>query len=275
MRNLLIVVLLGFMSITVKGQLEVGAFAGGSFYMGDLNPNVPFRQTNPAFGILARYNLNSRWVARLSGYQGILTGDDDVTNFLPERSLSFKSGISELAGIMEFHFLPYFNGSMKEYWTPYLFGGAAMLYHRPQRNEKDLRDFGTEGQNNRGDLPATENRDEYSYFVLSIPFGMGVKYSFSERISATVEWGMRKTFTDYLDDVSQTYYLNVLSGDNTNNDVSQEEIEYSDPLLNHNAMMQRGNSKTNDWYSFAGITLTYYIDMINRNKCSEFQEQYR
>ncbi|MCB0804772.1 MAG: hypothetical protein KDC05_03185 [Bacteroidales bacterium] len=274
MRNLLIILLLGFMSITVRGQLEVGLFGGGSFYMGDLNPSVPFLQTNPAIGLLARYNLNSRWVARLSGYQGVLTGDDDVSGFLPQRSLSFRSGITELAGIMEFHFLPYYNGSMKEYWTPYLFGGAAMLYHRPQRNEQDLRDFGTEGQNDRGQLPITEARDRYSYFAFSIPFGMGIKYSFSKRISATIEWGMRKTFVDYIDDVSTTYYLDALDNPDVIDNTNREDALYSDPLLEHNALMQRGNSKTTDWYSFAGLTLTYYIDMINRNKCSDFEERY-
>jgi len=273
MRNVLIILLLGFMSISGKAQLEVGVFGGGSYYIGDLNPSVPFMQTGPAFGLLARYNLNSRWVARLSGYQGVIKGDDDVSGFLPDRSLSFKSGISELAGIMEFHFLRYYNGSMKEYWTPYLFGGLAMLYHRPQRNEQDLKDFGTEGQNDRADLPSGESRSQYSYYSMSIPFGMGVKYSFSKRISATIEWGMRKTFTDYLDDVSTTYYVNALNP-NPTLPVTQEELEYSDPLMNHDAMMQRGNSKTNDWYSFAGITLTYYIDMINRNKCSDFETRY-
>lgn len=270
MRKYTLLVFFGFLGFAGMAQLEIGLFAGGSYYMGDINPNTPFLETNLAYGLSGRYNLTNRWAFKLTGYQGVITGDDNNSNFLPERSLSFKSGIKELAGVMEFHFLPYYNGSLKNYWTPYIFGGAAILYHRPQRNERDLRDFGTEGQYQSAYIG--ENRDDYSYYAFSIPFGIGVKYSFSQRIAMAIDWGMRKAFTDYLDDVSTTYYIdarNIDPGDPNYNTVS-----YSDPNMNHDALMQRGNSKTNDWYSFAGITLSYYIDMRNKNKCSSYQNKY-
>ncbi|MEZ5146311.1 MAG: hypothetical protein R2759_04285 [Bacteroidales bacterium] len=44
------------------------------------------------------------------------------------------------------------------------------------------------------------------------------------------------------------------------------------PNRNHDPWMQRGNSSTTDWYSFAGITLTYYIDLRNKNRCSDFED---
>jgi len=272
MRKTIILVIVTFMAFSGYSQLEVGVFAGSSYYMGDLNPNTPFLQPELAYGVLARYNLNARWAVKLNAYQGVIKGDDEVANFLPSRELSFKSGINELGGTIEFNFLPYFNGSMKNYWTPYIFGGVALLYHRPQRDENDLRDFGTEGQYLPGNIPPELEieRPEYSYFVFSMPFGVGVKYSFSKRIAASLEWGMRKTFTDYLDDVSTTYYVDAQYVDPGTEGI--ETILYSDPNLDHNALMQRGNSKTNDWYSFAGLTITYYIDMKNKNKCSDFQE---
>ncbi|MCF8369080.1 MAG: DUF6089 family protein [Bacteroidales bacterium] len=271
MKNILLLTGIILFGLSCQAQLEAGVFGGGTFYMGDINPSTPFMQTNVAYGVLARYNINPRWAGRVNLYQGVITGDDKIAGFLPDRSLDFKSGITELAGVMEFHFLPYYNGSLKNYWTPYIFAGAALLYQRPQRDERDLRDFGTEGQQLATYI--NEVRKEYSYFVLSIPFGVGVKYSFSEKIAATVEWGMRKAYSDYLDDISTTYYIdarNLEPGDPDYN-----TIVYSDPNLDHDALMQRGNSKTNDWYSFAGITLTYYIDMTNRNKCSSFQEKYQ
>jgi hypothetical protein len=252
--------------------MEIGVFGGGSFYMGDLNPNVPFLQTNIAYGVLARYALGSRWAAKVHLYKGILNGDDSKSNFLPERSLKFNSSIWELGGVGEFNFLPYFTGSLKNYFTPYIFGGAALLYHRPKVGRLDLRDFNTEGQENATLLePSNPEERRYSYFTLSIPFGVGVKYSFSKRIAVTIEWGMRKTFTDYIDDVSMTYYFNTSE---LQPGQVVEGLTYSDPNLNHEANMQRGNSKNNDWYSFAGFTLTYYINMRDRNKCSEFEERY-
>ena len=111
--------------------------------------------------------------------------------------------------------LPYFTGSLKNYFTPYIFGGAALLYHRPQIGNLDLRDYRTENT-------------YYSYYAFSIPFGMGVKYSFSKRIATTLEWGMRKTFTDYIDDISTTYYIDRIKLD----ELSDEELEslrFSDP----------------------------------------------
>lgn len=273
MRKLILLIVLFAFALTGRSQLEVGIFGGGSYYMGDLNPNIPFLQTSAAYGLLARYNLSPRWAAKLNLYQGTLNGDDDRSGFLPERSLSFTNDITELGLNMEFHFLSYFNGSMKNYFTPYIFGGFALLYHNPQIDSKDLQNYGTEGQNNTAYLEAISGeevtRDDYSDFVLSIPFGIGVKYSFSERIAASVEWGMRKTFFDYIDDVSSTYYL---PSELDPSDPDYENQQYSDPNRNHDPWMQRGNSSTTDWYSFAGITLTYYIDLRNKNKCSDFEE---
>lgn len=137
MRNLLTIPLL-FIVLSSSAQLELGVFGGGSFYMGDLNPSIPFLQTKPAFGVLSRYNFNSRWVAKVNLYQGNIAGDDEISGFLPERKLPFESGITEFGGVMEFHFLPYFNGSMRNFYTPYLFGGMAVLIHRPKRDGKDL-----------------------------------------------------------------------------------------------------------------------------------------
>ena len=251
--------------------MEVGVFAGTSFYMGDLNPSIPFLNAGAGFGVLGRYNLNSRWAVKLNGYQGILTGDDQKSKFLEDRSLKFTSNVKEFGCVIEFNFLHYFTGSLKDYFTPYIFGGAAIFYNRAKVGNTELRYYGTEGQDNPAYLQG-EIRQKYSFYNFSIPFGMGIKYSFSKRIATTLEWGMRKTFTDYIDDVSTTYYLpsdEIEPGDELFTD-----LRYSDPNLDHQPLMQRGNSKTKDWYSFAGLTITYHINLKNRNKCSEFEQRY-
>jgi hypothetical protein len=274
MKKLIFILFLILTTFFCKAQMEIGVFAGGSFYMGDLNPNVPFLQTNLAYGGLVRYTVGSRWAVKVNVYKGIIAGDDSKSSYLPERSLKFNSGIWELGGVGEFNFLPYFTGSLKNYFTPYIFGGAALLYHRPKVGNLDLRDFNTEGQVYSKLIWPDQYTDDrkYSYFAFSIPFGVGIKYSFSKRIATTIEWGMRKTFTDYIDDVSMTYYENI---SDPQTDATNAELLYSDPLLNHEANMQRGNSKTDDWYSFAGITITYSINLKNRNKCSEYEERFQ
>ncbi|MCD4790195.1 MAG: DUF6089 family protein [Bacteroidales bacterium] len=271
MRKLSLFILFIIITTVGRSQLDVGVFAGGSFYMGDLNPSYPFLQTSFAYGALGRYNLSSRWAVKVNIYKGVLLGDDKKSQFLKERSLKFTSNLWELGGVAEFNFLPYYTGSMKYYFTPYIFGGIAVFYTRPKIGNSDLRDYGTEGQKYPRDLLEGEIRNEYSYYNLSFPFGIGIKYSFSKRIGITLEWGMRKTFTDYIDDVSKTYYLPAF--DMEPGDKYYPDLVVSDPNINHQPMMQRGNSQTNDWYSFAGMTITYNINLINRNKCSEFQEK--
>jgi hypothetical protein len=62
-----------------------------------------------------------------------------------------------------------------------------------------LRKLHTEGQ---GFVPS---RKEYSNWQFSIPFGIGMKYTIDKKSSIGLEYGLRKTFTDYMDDVSTSY----------------------------------------------------------------------
>ena len=68
-----------------------------------------------------------------------------------------------------------------------------------------------------------------------------------------IEAGFRKTFTDYLDDVSTTYPGGNLL------DMTNEAIYMSDPLGTHSKNMERGNPDKKDWYAFAGITLSFRL----------------
>jgi hypothetical protein len=43
---------------------------------------------------------------------------------------------------------------------------------------------------------------------MAIPFGGGIKFRISDRVVLAYEIGMRKLFTDYLDDVSNTMSAN-------------------------------------------------------------------
>ena len=273
MRKLGILFVFFILFLSGKAQLEIGGFVGGSYYIGDINPKIPFRQTNLAYGVLFRYALNSRWAVKLNVYDGALTGDDKIVKFNESRSLKFKSNISELAGVAEFDFLPYFTGSKKNYVTPYIFGGVGVVFHVPKVGDVKLKDKYTEGQEFADELePDNSSERNYSHAAFCIPFGVGVKYSFSKRIAVSLEWGMRKTFSDYFDDISYTYYQNP---DNiTEGTEEYYDLLYSDPNLDHEPNMQRGNSENDDWYSFAGLTITYNINLKNRNKCSDFQNGY-
>jgi hypothetical protein len=249
---------------------DFGLLGGVTYYMGDLNPSMPFRMSKPAFGILYRQNFNSRISLRAHGIRGTVAGDDAVSKANPERNLNFESKLTEAGLQLEINFFDYFIGSKMHSITPYIFGGASVFFFDPYGNVQgsnvQLQPLATEGQGST----AFPDRKTYNLYAFSMPFGVGVKYSINKLFGIGAEWGMRKTTTDYLDDVSQTYYLN-LAGVNPAT-ASPNELA-SDPTLTHNAGMQRGNSRNTDWYSFAGVSVTIKIRMLSQEHCLDHQRE--
>jgi len=249
-----------FLTSSVFSQtMEIGFYGGVSYYLGDLNPGKHFLNSQLSFGILARYDIDSRWAVKISAYRGKVKGNSQSSSFLPDRNLSFESPVTDISAVAEFNFLKYFTGSRREFISPYIYAGISTFFYDPVANGYSLRSLGTEGQK-----IGYEGRTPYSNVSVAIPFGLGVKFSLAKNLGMTFFWEMHKTFTDYLDDVSQTYYLS--SQDiNPNN---PEEV-LSDPSLNHQPGMERGNPKNLDWYSFTGLTLTYKFKLHGSRKCRD------
>jgi hypothetical protein len=147
--------------------------------------------------------------------------------------------------------------------TPYLFGGVAGFMFEPygivDGSKVALKPLTTEGPNSG-----------YKLYSISLPFGFGVKYSVNKFIGIGAEWGLRKTFTDYIDDVSTTYYLDLLGKDPA---LATEHELASDPTLLHKSGMQRGNSQNKDWYSYAGAFVTVKIKMLGKERCLDHQRE--
>jgi hypothetical protein len=245
----------------VKAQtdLEVGPYIGDSYYLGDLNPDVPFRMAQIAYGAMARYNLDDRWSFKLGITRGKVEGNSNNTNFLPGRDLQFESPINDLSVTAEFNFFSYFTGSRWNWITPYLYAGIGVFTFQPESGGKKLQPLGTEGQN-----VGYDGRKPYKTWGVSIPFGLGIKVSVSKKIGLTAFWEMHKTFTDYIDDVSTTYYLNGPA-------INQNDVAgaLSDPTRNHLPGMQRGNPNNDDWYSFSGLTVSYKFSLKGSRRCKD------
>lgn len=245
---------------SAKKSAEVGPFLGCSYYIGDLNPLGHFNQfTKPAGGAVFRYNFNPRLAARVSVLAGSVEGDDSFSNSQSQqqRNLKFRSNVSELSGQLEFNFLDFEIGNDYKAFSPYIFAGVAGYKFKPQGSANsqwvDLQPLGTEGQG----LPGGASKKKYKLTQFSIPFGVGVKISLSKNIGISIEWGMRKTFTDYLDDVSTRYYDPAIIAARR----GASAAYLSDPSIGTdpnytNVGRQRGNPTTKDWYNFSGIALT-------------------
>ena len=248
------------LSVNVKSQtMEVGGMIGASYYLGELNPALPYNQTQLAYGGLVRYNLNPRWSFKFNYYRAKVQGSDNTGGSVKDRNLDFKSDINDFSLLAEFNFWEYYTGSKKNYFAPFLYAGLTYFTFKPVSfSGVELQSIGTEGQN-----VGFNGRSPYNQFSFALAFGFGIKYSLSKRLALTFEWGMRKTLTDYIDDISTTFYL---EGQNINPDISDEIL--SDPTMSHDAFMQRGDEKINDWYNITGITVTYKFDLKSNKRCN-------
>ncbi len=252
-----------FLPFLLKGQThELGFGLGGMYYQGDINPEVPFQQSQWAFQAFYRKNFGYHWSIRAGGLIGKVRGDDSLGSydFQTYRNLRFETAIYEGHGLLEFNFLPYRPGRTNKggAWTPFVFAGLSLFYFSPQVQYNgsliDLATLNTEGQN----LPGSTLGD-YGFVSMAIPFGAGIKLKLSNRFSLLGEWGMRMTFTDYLDDVSYRYpnqaQMVIING--------QLASELSDPSMGGTvggstlSGYQRGTSNNLDWYSFFNVSLVF------------------
>ena len=249
-----------FMKKDVKSQYqtnqELGFLTGVSYYYGDLN-NTHFNNSRIAGGITYRTNFDRRFSFKSSMLYSNVYADDALSSdqIKINRNLHFKSDIIELSGQIEFNFLPYEKGNSLYPWSPFVFTGVSIFNYNPKAEANngqwyELQPLGTEGQ----ETTLRPYLKKYSLTQFSIPFGGGIKLSVNKNLNIIFEYGLRKTFTDYIDDVSSTYAGIPAEFDNIT-------IELADRSLDgpKQAGEERGVSTNNDWYSFSGITLSFTI----------------
>ena len=96
---------------------------------------------------------------------------------------------------------------------------------------------------------------------------MGIKISVNKYFNILFESGVRKTFTDYIDDVSTTYAGGPLNSDGPPSHPTEWTenatiIELADRHKDgpQAGGRQRGDETNKDWYSFSGVTLSFRIN---------------
>jgi len=255
------------LALHAQNTLEAGISGGYSYYNGDIVPATPFVMPKPAYGAVVRYNFGDRWAAKITYTRAKVAGNDLKTEAVKNRNLNFTTIIDDISVTGEFNFRKYSTGSNRHKFTPYITAGAGFFFFKPTTKYDgrvyDLRSLGTEGQN-----IGYDGRKPYKKYNFAAIFGLGFKYSLSKRFGLSAEWRMHKTFTDYLDDVSKTYYLD---GSSINPGNLTPAEYFSDPTLSHKKGEQRGNSGTKDWFGVANISVTYKIEFNNKKGCKNLQ----
>lgn len=244
-----------FLVVSVHGFSqfqEMGTFAGISNYSGDLTEKrVEPLDFNMCIGLFGRRQITDQVALKTSLSRAVLTGADANTSpdrGLWQRNLHFSTELYELAAVAE---LDLFQVKSDPYdFAPYLFAGVAAFYFNPQAqlNGKtyNLHAYRTEGV-------------EYSLFQYAIPFGGGLKLRLNDKGTLGLECGLRKTFTDYLDDVSGAYPTNLQQLAEIGSPTVQ--LSYRTPEVVSGAPdlpipgSQRGNPGRKDWYMLFGLNL--------------------
>jgi Domain of unknown function (DUF6089) len=191
---------------------EVGLGFGTFNYTGDLVRTYHLAFSKPAGTVFYRSNISKVVSLRTSITAGKIAASDlrkPIDAFATNRAASFNLFLLETSISFEYHFLDWRDNKRKLRFTPYLFAGAGL--------------FGISG--------VQQKNAAYSNVQVAIPFGGGMKYVLNPKYYIAFEIGIRKTFFDYLDNISD-----------------------GDPAFKN---YQYGNAFDYDNYFFTGITLTY------------------
>lgn len=180
---------------------EVGVGIGTFNYTGDLVRNYNFGFSQPAVSLFYRANLSQVISVRTSLTMGRLAANDNrdpIDAFALQRANSFDISLIEGSLAFEYHFLDWRDSKRRLRFTPYLFGGFAL--------------FGFSGNDTK--------TAAYSNVQTAIPFGGGFKYVLNPKFYIALEFGVRKTFFDYLDNISDgdPSFKNYQYGDRYDND---------------------------------------------------------
>ena len=248
-----------FLALTVfSQQFRLTTFAGTSNYAGELSDKqFTFDQSHFAAGIGVSYELNEQLYLTGAFKMGKLSADDKRSQKNSIRNLNFSTSLTELNLGLEYDFL---NLNLRKL-TPYVFGGVALYHFNPYTfdsigNRVYLQPLSTEGEG------FVSGKKKYNLTQFAIPFGAGIKFALSPDVRVGLEVGLRKLFTDYIDDVSTNYVDRDLLLANRGQqavDLAFRSSELKNGLSYPIDGTTRGNPKTNDWYYFTGLTVSFNL----------------
>jgi hypothetical protein len=236
---------------------SIGFLGGVVSYQGDLQPNsFSFQETKSLFGVFVRQPL----LQRLSLKAGFNTGslyatDKNNRDYLKIRNLCFYTKINEAFLTLDYELL----SITQRHFTPFAYAGFAYFHFNPYTYDTAsikvyLQPLGTEGQG----LSRYPDRKPYQLSQLALAFGGGFRFLISDALLVSLEVGQRKTFTDYLDDVSKSYADEdaLLAGRGPK---AVELAFRSDELPGGGAYPhegeQRGTPINKDWYYMASLSV--------------------
>jgi hypothetical protein len=208
---------------------------------------------------------------KVAGSDAKTTGKDGEEETRRNRNLDFRSNIYEGFIGAEIYPTVFFENDPTDVQgrlRPYGIIGVGVFHFNPQGSYFDsasgltswvnLKPLHTEGEG----FAEYPDRKEYSLTQLCIPMGVGIKYYFNENINIAFEIIHRKTFTDYIDDVSTTYVDPSLFYKYLSPGLAPVAVEMSNksplrstPNSGYNPGDKRGDPTQNDAYFTMGFKI--------------------
>ena len=161
--------------------------------------------------------------------------------WIANRNLHFRNAITEGSVVAEFNYSRYQIGNTKDRFTGYLLCRVvACTATCPKRKST------ASGTSSNRSAPegqgTTAGGGRYATTGFAIPFGFGFKWNLGHFSALNIEWGMRRTWTDHLDDVAG-YYASLA--------VLEDESGPLSEMLSEERIEIEGDSKT-PWAKCAG-----------------------
>lgn len=202
-------------------KYEVGVFAGGANFIGDVGKTTFILPNTPVGGFMAKWNVSPRHAWRLSLLYAEISADDTESNDTrrQQRGYSFDNTIAEASLGLEFNFWDFDLSEPLPQKTPYIYTGITYF----KADHVYLKDGRAGNLSNEG-----------TNWEFAIPMVFGYKEAITEHIIGALEIGARYTLTDNLD-----------------GSWPEEYLDRRDPQL------EFGNRNTNDWYVFTGLSFTF------------------
>ena len=267
LKSLAVFVLTSTISLTSMAQRnthEAGLSFGYANYAGDLAPfPMAFSEFHRAYGAFYRYEYQHKQSIRVGLNYATISGSDLNSSRESHRliNLDFQSKIYELSVTGEYNLFSFYpcDGFL---FTPYALAGLAAFHFRPtpKGGGVSLQGVGTEGQGLSG------YKAPYLLTQVSVPLGVGAKWSVHRFLVVGLEVNCRKTATDYLDDVSGKYVpYELMVAEKGANTAALADKSKGYALSNSKTVGAiRGNPKMFDWYG----TINAYVSYIFNSKCA-------
>jgi hypothetical protein len=240
-----------FYAIRKNRSLIAVVGTGTSTYFGELSNPGDYIDAKPTINVGLQYYLTPQISLRSEITWFTLEGSDAKADDVGRvaRNLSFQSNN------YEFNFTGAFNlfaNGNRYYRRPYInvygFAGIGLIYFNPkaeyQGKKYALQPLNTEGA-------------DYSRIGMVLPYGIGLRLKAGPNFNVALEGGYRKTFTDYIDDVSTVYLDNTTFSDPIAKALADRRPEIDKPLYPTGA--QRGNPSRDDGYMLLTLKLEYYL----------------